>query len=149
MDAIVSAKVDTAAATAITQQGRADTKAGTLLTLSSILVAGLSAMAPKLPTGAWVTAIAAAVAIVISATLAILAIAPNLGGNAKGSYIRWATLDNDEDLLAELAEDNRVAHLRTMARITLRKMTLVRHSAITGLAGLVLTAVTALITAAA
>lgn len=149
MDAVVSAKLDTAAATAITQQGRADTKAGTLLTLSSILVAGLSAMASKMPTAAWVPAIAAAVAVVISASLAILVIAPSLGGNAKGGFIHWATLTDDAELLAELAEDNRAAHLRTMARITLRKMKLVRHSAIAGLVGLVFTAVAALLTATA
>ncbi|MFG2738447.1 Pycsar system effector family protein [Streptomyces harbinensis] len=146
MNAEISARLDAALATAVAQQGRADSKAATLLTLDSILVAGFSAMAGQMPTAAWPVAAAAVAALIVSATLAILVIRPNLGGTDRGSFIHWSLIDTDEVLVESLREDHRPAHLRVMARITLKKMQLVRRSGLASLLALGLLAVAALVT---
>ncbi|MGK5533419.1 Pycsar system effector family protein [Streptomyces sp. URMC 129] len=142
--------LDTAIATVLTQQTRTDSKAGLLLTLDSILVAGLAAMANGMSTPAAVVAGAAAVATVVAAVLAVLVTRPRLGnGTDRGSFVHWATLADDQAVTAVLAEDRRAAHLRVMSRICLTKMRLLQHATDATLLAVGILAVAAVVAALA
>lgn len=143
------AKLTAAADVVLTQQGRADGKAGQILTLDSVLVAGLTVMAGGMPAAAWPTAVLGVLALIASATLAALVVIPRLGGDDRGSFVHWATLTTDQALTEALANDRRAAHVRVMSRITLTKYRLVQYATVATLGALALLSITALTTAIA
>jgi pycsar effector protein len=148
MSATTDTRLDAEIATVLTQQQRTDSKAGLLLTVDSILVAGLAAMAQGLPTPAAIAAGLAAVAVVISAVLATLVVLPRLGdGTDKASFVHYATLDDDASVLATLREVKRAAHLRVMSRICVTKMRLIQRATAATLSAVAVLAVAAVLTA--
>lgn len=140
-------RLDDALATVLAQQGRADTKAGLILTVDGILVAGLAALGSRLSTPAAIVAILGAVAVIASATLAVLVMRPRLGGDARGGYLHWATLADDDAVTEALTEDHRATHLRVMSAITAAKMQLLQRASDSTLLALALLAVAALVAA--
>ncbi|MFD4392596.1 Pycsar system effector family protein [Streptomyces sp. NPDC058495] len=136
-----SAVLDAALAHTTAEIGRTDTKAGLLLTLDGLLVAGLSLAGTDLAGLSLVLAVLAATALVGSVVLALLVIRPRLarGSEDRTGFIYLAAAD-PAAVTEALAADHRVVQLQALARIALAKMKLLR---LAGDVSLVAVAVTA------
>ncbi|MFE5543577.1 Pycsar system effector family protein [Streptomyces sp. NPDC056534] len=126
-DTATSARLLQARTDVIAEMGRTDAKASALLTVLGIPLAVLIAAVPgrDLPAAATVLA-GLGVAGLAAAMLLVLAIVlPRLGGDARGSYLHWATC-TPEEVTADLAVDRSAERLVVLSKIALKKMRALR-----------------------
>ncbi|MFD3622580.1 Pycsar system effector family protein [Streptomyces sp. NPDC058676] len=130
---------------------RTDSKAGLLLTLDGVLVAGLGLLGKDLPVAALVASGVGVVALVAAVVLGLMVVRPRFGSpngvQDKGSFVYWADCTDDE-VAASLAEDRRIARVRVLSGIARRKMRFLQRSSDASLVAVVALAAAALITAA-
>jgi hypothetical protein len=129
---------------------RTDQKAGLLLTLDGILVAGLGLLGKDLPVPALVASGVGVIALVAAVVLGLMVVRPRFGYkgvNDKGSFVYWADCTDDE-VAASLAEDRRLARIRVLSGIARRKMRFLQRASDASLVAVVALAAAALITAA-
>ncbi|MCG0290970.1 Pycsar system effector family protein [Streptomyces sp. PSAA01] len=110
--------------------GKADAKAGFLLTLDGLLVTALSLMGSDLDGPALVLAGLAAAVVVLAVVLAVLVIRPRFGVNGtndRASFVHYATADLDE-IRAAMTEDRRLNQVKITSQIAMRKMLCLRWS---------------------
>jgi len=122
---------------------RTDAKAGVLLTLDGLLVAALSLLGTDARGVSLGLAVAGAIALIASVVLALLVVRPRLnpaGGPDRASFVHWASEVSDEEIEEGLREDRRLPRLRTLSRIAMRKMRVLRLSGDAALAAVVLIA---------
>ena len=123
---------------------RTDAKAGVLLTLDGLLVAALSLLGTDARGVSLGLAVAGAIALIASVVLALLVVRPRLnpaGGPDRASFVHWASEElSDEEIEEGLREDRRLPRLRTLSRIAMRKMRVLRLSGDAALAAVVLIA---------
>ncbi|MGW7461002.1 Pycsar system effector family protein [Streptomyces sp. NPDC054797] len=122
-----SARLLQARADVIAEMGRTDAKASALLTVLGIPLAVLIAAVPgrDIPVAATVL-VGLGVAGLAAAMLLVLAIVlPRLGGDARGSYLHWATC-TPEEVTADLTVDRGAERLVALSKIALKKMRALR-----------------------
>lgn len=137
-------RTDAALAEAISRTeghiGRADSKAGQLMTVTGILTTVGTVIAPDAH-GITLAALAAsATAGAVSFGLSLWVLLPRLGARGctpdRNSFVYWATATADE-IRAGLADDRRADTIRVLSAIALRKMHLLRHASFTALAAVI------------
>lgn len=133
-----------AIATVSTEIARTDTKAGLLLTLNGLLVAGLSLQDSPTSSGpvALVLTLVAAAAVAGSVSLALGVIRPRLGTPGRDSdpsFVTWAVATPDQ-ITESLTGDHRITRISVLSRIAMRKMQTLRWSADAALVAVVATA---------
>ncbi|GAB2696081.1 Pycsar system effector family protein [Kitasatospora kifunensis] len=127
---------------------RTDGKSSLYLAVDGVTVAGLAALASaNVPVAGLVLAGTSGAATVAAATLGIRAARPNLGGDDAEGWPRWAKAE-PEEILADLAEDRRLAKIRKLSQICKRKMRHLQWCADCTLAGLIALALAAVVTIA-
>ncbi|MFD8992284.1 Pycsar system effector family protein [Streptomyces goshikiensis] len=127
-----SARLLQARADVIAEMGRTDAKASGLLTVLGIPLAVLIAAVPghDLPVAATVL-VGLGVAGLAAAMVLVLAILlPRLGGDARGSFIHWATC-TPEEVTADLAVDRSVERLVALSEFAVKKMRSLRVAILT------------------
>jgi len=145
-------RIDTALTEAVTRTeghiGRADAKAGQLMTVTGLLTTVGTVIAPD-SHGVTLAALAvAAAAGAVSFALSLWVLLPRFGARGctpdRNSFVYWATASSD-DIRAGLAEDRRVDSIRVLSTIALRKMRLLRQSGFAALAAVIALAAAGLI----
>ncbi|MFE4055561.1 Pycsar system effector family protein [Streptomyces sp. NPDC059096] len=115
--------LDAACAAVTTEIARTDSKASLLLAFDGAVLAGLASAADKdLPLLTQAVGGLAALALATAAVLLLLVVRPNLGG---GRVVReglpcWAALEEHE-IEAAMAEDTRLARVKGMSVLAVRK----------------------------
>jgi hypothetical protein len=146
-DANLTAAIDHTAG----EISRTDTKASLLLALDGVLVAAVATLGANVPAAALVLVAVGTVALVVAVVLGLLVVRPRLaapnGVNDRSSFVHWATATED-DIAAGMTEDRRVARVRVLSAIALRKMTFLRWTTDATAVAVVALAAAALITAA-
>ncbi|TBO57027.1 integral membrane plasmid transfer protein [Streptomyces kasugaensis] len=122
----MSDSLDTALTDVKGEIARTDTKAALLIAFTGAGLAGGWSVVTTvhLPVLALVTGGGAAAALVMAAVTLLGVVRPNLGSGAGGQvgFPRWATLTRDE-VLDDLALDDRADHIAVLARIAVAKHT--------------------------
>jgi hypothetical protein len=128
----------------------ADSKATALLTVASILTAAITVIAPEAHGVALAAVLTGAGALVAATVLALLVLQPRLHPRGatphRHSFVYWATA-TPEDIEASLREDQRLATVRVLSTIALRKMRLLRVGGICSVVAVVALVAAALIAA--
>ncbi|AWZ06877.1 MULTISPECIES: Pycsar system effector family protein [unclassified Streptomyces] len=111
----------------IAEMGRTDAKASALLTVLGIPLTVLIAAVPgrDLPTAATVLVGLGAAGLAAAMLLVLAIVLPRLGGDARGSYLHWATC-TPEQVSADLAVDRSAERLVVLSKIALKKMRALR-----------------------
>ncbi|MFI1890741.1 Pycsar system effector family protein [Streptomyces jumonjinensis] len=153
LDAHRDRELDAAVSHTAGEVARTDQKAGLLLTLDGLLVAALSFLGADIDGVSLALALIGAAALVSSVVLALTVIRPQLMDprtrtsdrtSDRTSFVFWAVASDDE-ITAGLAEDRRLARVRVLSRIALRKMRILRYAtdasiaAVVAIAGAILT----------
>lgn len=137
-------RTDAALAEAISRTeghiGRADSKAGQLMTVTGLLATVGTVIAPDAHGTALAALSLAASAGAVSFALSLWVLLPRLGARGctpdRNSFVYWATATGDE-IRAGLAEDRRADSIRVLSVIALRKMHLLRHAGFAALVAVI------------
>ncbi|MGW6850416.1 Pycsar system effector family protein [Streptomyces virginiae] len=126
-DTATSARLLQARTDVIAEMGRTDAKASALLTVLGIPLAVLIAAVPghHLPAAATVLAGLGVTGLAAAMLLVLAIVLPRLGGDARGSYLHWATC-TPEEVTADLAVDRSAERLVVLSKIALKKMRALR-----------------------
>lgn len=136
-----SERLNAALVRVLAEVTRTDTKASVVLALNGVLLAAVTATAPRLSGPAALLAVGAAAAMLVSAVLAVLVMRPRISvGSARNSFPAFAALPHGSAVLAALTEDTRAADLHHMSGIVVAKMRWLRHAATVSVAAVALTA---------
>lgn len=144
-------RADAALTEAITRTeghiGRADGKAGQLMTVTGLLTTVGTVIAPNAHGIALAALVVSALAGAVSFALSLWVLLPRLGARGcapdRNSFVYWATATADE-IRAGLADDRRADSIRVLSAIALRKMRLLRYAGFAALAAVIALAVAGL-----
>lgn len=137
-------QVDAACAAVSSEIARTDGKASLLLAFDGAVLAGLASVADKdLPLFTQVVGSLAVAFLVLAAWLLLLVVRPDLGGgnrDVQEGFPLWALMD-ESDLRQAMTQDTRIASVKALSGIAVRKFTRLTQAVDVILAALVLLAV--------
>ncbi len=138
LDPSLSAALERELGSVAVENGNTNAKAGVLLTLDGILVAGVAALG-KVPAPAFALVLVGTLATVASAVLAVLAVKPKLksGSGVPYGFPRWAACADKAELLRALGQETRPQRLMDLSELCQRKMLLLAASATFGVVAIV------------
>lgn len=120
--AATDAKLLQARTDVVAEISRTDSKAAALLTAFGIPLAVLVAAVPghDLPAPAGILVGLGAVGLVAAMLVVLLVVRPRLGGNARGSYLHWATC-TPEEVRADVTVDRTAERVVKLSQIAAEK----------------------------
>lgn len=120
---LVDSNLADACTTVSTEIGRTDSKASLLLAFDGAVLAGLASTADKdLPPFTQVVGGLAAALLGLAAVLLLLVVRPNLGGGrtVREGFPCWARME-ETDLRQAMTEDTRIARVKALSELAVRK----------------------------
>ncbi|MFJ2203317.1 Pycsar system effector family protein [Streptomyces violaceusniger] len=145
------ANLERALSDTATEIGRTDNKASLLLALDGVLVAAVATLGTDLPAVALAAAGIGVTALIASVTLGLLVVRPRFNAprvaDDSSNFVYWAAAD-EASITTAMVEDHRMARVRVLSTITLRKMRFLRWAVDFTLLAVVALAAAALIAAA-